>query len=214
MIDLLGEIWPHVVAIGFVALTAAVLAAIVTSVRDDRAAIAWVGIVLLSPVLGAVAYLLLGVNRIRRRAHGLGRDHRDRVATPVSARVALPDGVPDHIAALADLGSRVVDAPLVAGNAIAPLADGDEAYPAMLAAIDGAERSIALQTYIFRNDAAGRRFIDALARAAARGVAVRSPCRRCRLVLFLAHGRLARWSDAVWSRRASCTRSCPGACPT
>jgi cardiolipin synthase len=43
----------------------------------------------------------------------------------------------------------------------------------MIAAIDAARLSIALSSYIFRADAAGMPFIDALIRAAARGVQVR-----------------------------------------
>jgi cardiolipin synthase len=55
----------------------------------------------------------------------------------------------------------------------AVLACGDEAYPRMLAAIEDAKVSIALSTYIFRADALGLQFIDALARAHRRGVATR-----------------------------------------
>lgn len=173
MLETLVELWPNVTAIAAVVLTIVVLAMIVLSVRDDRAAIAWVGVVLLSPVLGAVAYLLLGVNRIRRRAQQLKRDHRECLVAHRSAHVALPPGAPGHIARLADLGARVVETPLVAGNRLVPLIDGDEAFSAMLAAIEGAQRSVALQSYIFRNDEVGARFIDALADAAARGVTVR-----------------------------------------
>ena len=43
----------------------------------------------------------------------------------------------------------------------------------MLAAIDGARVSVALCSYIFRDDAAGAPIIDALVRAHGRGVAVR-----------------------------------------
>ena len=43
----------------------------------------------------------------------------------------------------------------------------------MLAAIEGAKTSIALSTYIFRTDALGLQFVDALARAHRRGVATR-----------------------------------------
>jgi len=53
------------------------------------------------------------------------------------------------------------------------LVDGDEAYPAMLAAIDGAQRSVALSSYIFDRDESGLRFVGALAAAAERGVDVR-----------------------------------------
>ena len=36
--------------------------------RDSRAAIGWVGIIWLVPILGSVLYILLGINRIQRRA--------------------------------------------------------------------------------------------------------------------------------------------------
>src|SRR5947208_435308 len=47
------------------------------------------------------------------------------------------------------------------------------AFDDMATAIDAAQRSIGLMAYIFDNDAVGRRFADALARAHDRGVAVR-----------------------------------------
>ena len=47
------------------------------------------------------------------------------------------------------------------------------AYPAMLAAIRGAKHCIAMASYIFRDDAAGQEFADALIAAARRGVEVR-----------------------------------------
>jgi cardiolipin synthase len=53
------------------------------------------------------------------------------------------------------------------------LVDGGEAYPEMLAAIEGARRTVDLETYMIRADRAGARFRDALAGAAGRGVHVR-----------------------------------------
>ncbi|MFW5967087.1 MAG: phospholipase D-like domain-containing protein, partial [Persicimonas sp.] len=79
----------------------------------------------------------------------------------------------EHLAPLVHLVDEVVSRSLLAGNAIDPLFDGDEAYPAMLEAIEEAEASITLATYIFDNDKWGRRFADALIEAADRGVEVR-----------------------------------------
>lgn len=61
----------------------------------------------------------------------------------------------------------------VGGNAITLLENGTDYFPALLQAVEGAEREIFLETYIFENDAVGTRVAAALARAAARGVAVR-----------------------------------------
>jgi cardiolipin synthase len=58
------------------------------------------------------------------------------------------------------------------GNACQVLRDGVEAYPAMLAAIEGARRYIHLETYMFISDAVGELFGEALAEAAERGVHV------------------------------------------
>jgi cardiolipin synthase len=59
------------------------------------------------------------------------------------------------------------------GNRVALLRNGDNAYPAMLAAIDDAKRSVGIASYIFRDDEAGTPFIEALIRAHRRGVQVR-----------------------------------------
>jgi cardiolipin synthase len=63
--------------------------------------------------------------------------------------------------------------PLVyGGNRIRLLQNGDEFFPQLLAAIDGAARSVHLETYIFAEDSIGLRVGDALAQAADRGVVV------------------------------------------
>jgi cardiolipin synthase A/B len=59
------------------------------------------------------------------------------------------------------------------GNRIALLRSGTEYFPALEAAIDSAEHEVWLETYLFADDATGRRIAAALARAAQRGVKVR-----------------------------------------
>lgn len=56
---------------------------------------------------------------------------------------------------------------------IRPLLGGEDAFAARLALIEAAERRIDAQYYIFRDDLTGRVLLDALSRAAARGVRVR-----------------------------------------
>ncbi len=59
------------------------------------------------------------------------------------------------------------------GNQLRLLRAGAETFPAMLAAIAAARRSVCLETYIFEDDRTGHRFRDALIERAAAGVAVR-----------------------------------------
>jgi cardiolipin synthase len=53
------------------------------------------------------------------------------------------------------------------------LGSGHKVFPAMLAAIDAAQESICLESYIYAADAIGERFRDVLVRARHRGVRVR-----------------------------------------
>ena len=58
------------------------------------------------------------------------------------------------------------------GNRLTLLRSGLEYFPELEAAIRGAEREIYLETYIYADDATGRRISHALCEAASRGVAV------------------------------------------
>lgn len=69
--------------------------------------------------------------------------------------------------------SRAAGAPLCGGNRLRLLRDATGNYPAWLAAIADARRSIHLENYILQDDAVGRDFIAALAARAAAGVKVR-----------------------------------------
>ena len=59
------------------------------------------------------------------------------------------------------------------GNQVRLLRAGGETFPAMLAAIAGARRSICFETYIYEDDRTGQRFAEALLERAAAGVQVR-----------------------------------------
>jgi cardiolipin synthase len=61
---------------------------------------------------------------------------------------------------------------LVPGNRLRLLQNGEQYFPALIAAIDAARIEVRLETYIFNLDASGTRVADALLRAVARGVRV------------------------------------------
>ncbi|MGA7827648.1 MAG: cardiolipin synthase ClsB [Geobacteraceae bacterium] len=60
----------------------------------------------------------------------------------------------------------------IPGNQVTLLHNGEDYFPAIEAAFDRARHEIYLETYIYENDATGRRIADALKRAALRGVSV------------------------------------------
>lgn len=81
----------------------------------------------------------------------------------------LEVGSPDFLNTMA--GAAGV--PFSEGNRVIVLNNGDQFYPAMLNAIEGAERSIAIEAYIYWAGEIGLTFATALATAAGRGIKVK-----------------------------------------
>ncbi|MDD2581033.1 MAG: cardiolipin synthase [Desulfuromonadaceae bacterium] len=147
--------------------------------RDSRSALVWTSLNLTLPLVGPFLYWCLGINRISRRARSWqasGRRVSGTAIYPINDvpldTVLLPAAA-SHLQDLCVLGDRVVATPLRGGNRIAMLENGDNAYPAMLAAISRAKESINLTSYIFDADGIGTDFVNHLTEAAGRGVAVR-----------------------------------------
>ncbi len=143
--------------------------------RDPKAALGWVAISLTLPVFGALLYFLFGINRIQTRARTMERKSSRLGPGPgerATSAVAIGD-LPVEFSELARVSEAVTGLPLAGGNRIEMLHGGEQAYPEMLEAIDRATQTLYLTTYIFETNATGHRFVDALARAAGRGVEVR-----------------------------------------
>ena len=86
-------------------------------------------------------------------------------------RRKLSDNVPVRLLA-EQAFSRAAGAPLLEGNEVNLLIDAPANFAAWLAAIRGAQSLILLENYIFRDDATGREFRDALVERAGAGVRV------------------------------------------
>jgi len=160
------------VALVHIVAAAAVTAHVLLHKRDVRAAIGWIGLAWLSPLAGPALYYFFGINRVTRRA---GRMIPARQGSVSANPPGLPGEppLPENILTIARVSQNLTGHPLCGGNAITLLCGGDEAYPAMLDAINAAQRSIALSSYIFRRDRVGRGFIAALVAAQQRGVEIR-----------------------------------------
>ncbi|MDR2311130.1 MAG: cardiolipin synthase [Brucellaceae bacterium] len=170
--------WPHIV-LGSSLIIGAVAAIHATMTKEEvRSALGWVGVIMLSPFIGALVYAIAGVNRMRRSSLTVQRDGMTDIELyHLSHYDASPDQVRDvsgnNFIAMKRLGDVVSRCNLTSGNSIEVLQSGDIAYAAMLEAIGQAKRSILLETYIFDNDEIGKKFADALGKAVIRGVEVR-----------------------------------------
>ena len=144
--------------------------------NDPKAAAYWLAIIALVPILGALLYLFLGINLIRRA----GRRYREATVHDPSENIPyVPQLLPDYETEVQSMEGLVHSLrtlsrmTLLGGNAVTILRNGDEAYPAMISAIDAAQHSVSLCTYIFERKGPGMQFVEALERAVKRGVEVR-----------------------------------------
>ena len=70
--------WPYITGTFSLLLSLAASGHAIVYKRDSRAAVGWVGVIWLAPVIGAALYVLFGINRIHRKAESLLDRWEDR----------------------------------------------------------------------------------------------------------------------------------------
>lgn len=178
-VDFIQISWPFILSLGSLILLLYTAGHILLNKHDTRAATGWLGLVWFAPVIGICLYWLLGVNRIERRAKARLAT-RQVIPLPEKNLAVQPQYVANlfnkdqnGLAMLCQLTDKVTREPLMEGNKIIPLINGDQTYPVMLECITQAHHSISLCTYIFDNDRWGNKFRSALKEAKERGVDVK-----------------------------------------
>src|SRR5947208_1225133 len=74
-----STIWPWVIVAVHSAVVLIASGHVVLTKRDSRAAIGWIGIIWLTPIVGSLLYFSFGINRIQRKARILrSGQHRGR----------------------------------------------------------------------------------------------------------------------------------------
>ncbi|MCC6230014.1 MAG: cardiolipin synthase [Phycisphaerales bacterium] len=158
--------------------------------------LAWLLVLLLIPVVGWVAYAMVGENRLgsRRaaRAQRLAREIMSHAA-PLWTRGTQdfpPSMSPyEHIASLCSLSSGT---PPLSGNSVEIVSEWEELISMLVSDINGAQRTCHLLYYIWGEDGRAADIADALIQAAKRGV-------KCR-VLVDAVGSLDFVGSETWER--------------
>ncbi|MCX7819572.1 MAG: cardiolipin synthase [Kiritimatiellae bacterium] len=179
--------------------------------REASSALLWLLVIWSFPVVGVVAYVVLGVDRIAaqsrlraraRRAFGESRRAQEAAQRPMAdwrgvrdCRCALPEG--EWARALhRALDVLLPDEPLLDGNDLQLLITGDEAYPRIFDAIASARSHVHLQTFILAHDDSGRRLMDLLLERARAGVEVRVLFDRFGSTPSVLSGFVRRWRRA------------------
>ncbi len=143
------------------------------------AARSWLLLIGFVPLLGQPAYLLLGhpwlSTQRRQRQQQASALIREGQRSLAVLRWTPPTALPD-IADIARLAERLGDFMPMTGNRIALLDVYDASLQQLLGDIDAATHEVHLLYYLMYDDAVGASVVDALTRAAQRGV-------RCRVLL-------------------------------
>lgn len=154
--------------------------------RTPAAAKGWLLLIFFEPLIGLLLYLLIG------RAK-LPRWQRRQLAKLPQAMAKVVDRLANHpnifhpetdpaLSQAVVLAESLGQSPILGGNHVELLVDYDDLFARLVADIDQAEHHVHLLFYIFADDAATAPVIEALGRAAKRGV-------RCRVL-----------ADAIGSR--------------
>jgi cardiolipin synthase len=146
--------------------------------RDPTSRVAWIVVILALPVIGILAYLLLGETNI-------GRKRVERMKKIMAAMPGVEDipgweadGVSPTLdedqRALFRVGKSISGYDAVGGNQAQLMADSNVAVDTMIEDIDAATDHVHLLFYIWMPDNNGRKMAEALKRAVARGVTCRA----------------------------------------
>ncbi|MBW2172110.1 MAG: cardiolipin synthase [Deltaproteobacteria bacterium] len=173
------------ISIGTISMTLHILIQIVFVVRvllrphrDPASRIAWIVVIIGLPVLGILAYILLGETNIGRRRVERMREVLLRLPDVADAAGAdatnLQVDVPHRYAHLFQVGKTVNGFDPVGGNRAHLMLDSNATIASIMADIDAAKDHVHLLFYIWLMDNNGCKVVEALKRAAARGVTCRA----------------------------------------
>lgn len=167
-----------VVILHFAAQVGLTIRALVRPRREPAARLAWAVVILLAPVVGMVAYVLLGETNIgRRRVEKINAALKE-----LPAPCEMGDGWPGESTRAIDpeyvtlfqIGQSISGFPPVRGNRARLMPSSDAAIDAMVDDIDAATSTVHLAFYIWLPDGNGLKMVEALIRAAGRGVTCRA----------------------------------------
>jgi cardiolipin synthase len=148
--------------------------------KRPSATLAWLWAIVFIPFVGALAYVAIGTDRLKRR-----RLRRRQLHSTRSLRHAALAGAPEEATAalvarlstperqFLQLISRINQLPPSSAASIRILRDAREFYGALEERITGARHHVHLEFYIWNADETGAKFLKLLTAAAARGVFVR-----------------------------------------
>ncbi len=147
---------------------------IIAKRRPTGVGLAWLTLIAVLPLVGAVLYLMVGelwlAGRRVRRAKQLGPSFRARMGELVEQAPAGLDNLSVLVRTLDAYATRGAQMPTLGGNAVTLYSTASEAFAALIADIDAAEHRVYMLFYIWSPGGLVDDVGEAVCRAARRGV--------------------------------------------
>jgi len=145
--------------------------------REPASRLAWIIVILVLPIAGIVAYILLGETNIGRRRVARMKSVIERLPRVEDVFQDEPEilnvSEAERFTHLFRVGKTVNGFPPVDGNRGELMADSNTAVDRIVADIDAATENVHLLFYIWLTDNNGLKVVEAVKRAAGRGVCCR-----------------------------------------
>lgn len=162
-------------------LTIAVCLRIVYDTRTTSKTLAYVLLTIFLPVVGMIVYFTVGMNFRLRSLYSKKLSNDEALLTRISQRIAdesqelMHDASPGvkQFEKLSNMLVRDGHSPLMGGNRVKLLTNGEEKFPELLAALQKAQHHIHIEYYIYEDDGIGNAIKDILISRAKAGVEVR-----------------------------------------
>jgi cardiolipin synthase len=171
--DLLPHGW-LLIALHVMAQLVFIARAILWPHREPAARMAWITVIMVTSVVGMLAYVLFGEPNIGRRRLARLEEANDKLPPPDEVGCEKRLVLPERPAVLFRVGTSISGFEPVPGNRAELMANSDAGIDQMVADIDAARETVHLLFYIWLLDNNGQKVARAMMRAAARGVTCRA----------------------------------------
>ena len=173
--------WNWLTILGALSYLIGILALfIIPANRKPGEATAWLLLIFVAPIVGAILFLLLGTPKLSKWRRDQQRAMNERFKELAEVAEQRPElrqivdpPLPERYEPFVNLIAQLSGLPVMAGNTVELLHDYESAVDRIVKDIDAAHHFVHVEYFMFADDKIGAPVIDALVRAKQRGVVCR-----------------------------------------
>jgi cardiolipin synthase len=171
------QFWTWVIVIAHAGIQLALAFRVIMKKRQPGETLAWIMVLFILPIIGPITYLIFGERwlgkRRERRRIDLMPPVKRWLATIPERRLVDWSRMDEDFEAIAQVGERTVGVPAVGGNRIELLEQWFDVFERIIFDIDAAQTTCHFEFYIWETGGIADHVVEALIRAAERGVTCR-----------------------------------------